>query len=466
VRSAGRVALVVAAVVVGAAALVIVNGKSDSIGWLLLGPPLLAVLVALVAGRAWLLGVAAATFVTVGIAWLATMDPGYVSEGGGAVPVWFILSGVVALYATAGVRLLISRLRRGGWPPPRRLVAACGAVVGVGVLVATVILLRGGGQSASDSAGDSPSDRRASAREAERLIRQARHLHLGGRITFAVPTVGDRPTPVVMTMNADGSALRRILPGTRNLTVDGLAGTPDGSRIAFWHGNDVYAMDARGQGVKRIAHFASISDPAWSRDRKWVAFGRKASCSEVNGQVVAPCQQHGDGIYVATIDGSVERLLAATDDGTDAPSWGPDERIVYADLEGRLWVGHLYGAEVFPFTDGTPPDQQPAWSPDGRFIATNCGPVDGGSLCLITADSAAHRRTLVTLGVSAFSWSPDGRWILFLAYGNDPQSRDGLWVIRRDGANLTQIVPWRQFVSGVGWVIPEVVLPELMWTRS
>jgi hypothetical protein len=128
VRSAGRVALVVAAVVVGAAALVIVDGKSDSIGWLLLGPPLLAVLVALVAGRAWLLGVAAATFVTVGIAWLATMDPGYVSEGGGAVPVWFILSGVVALYATAGVRLLISRLRRGGWPPPRRLVAACGGL--------------------------------------------------------------------------------------------------------------------------------------------------------------------------------------------------------------------------------------------------------------------------------------------------------------------------------------------------
>jgi len=39
-------------------------------------------------------------------------------------------------------------------------------------------------------------------------------------------------------------------------------------------------------------------------------------------------------------------------------------------------------------------------------------------------------------------------------------------VIGRDGTKLTQILAWRRFVPGVGWIVPDVVYTQPVWTRS
>jgi uncharacterized membrane protein len=112
VKSARPSALVVGTVIVGTVAFVAPLWLLDTDWsyWLFVfGPLLLGALVALVArGRARLLGIAAATFMALGIIGLIALEWGR-SEGGlFAVLVFF--AEIVALYATAGVWWIVSRL--------------------------------------------------------------------------------------------------------------------------------------------------------------------------------------------------------------------------------------------------------------------------------------------------------------------------------------------------------------------
>jgi uncharacterized membrane protein len=75
------------------------------------GAPLLGALVALVArGRARLLGIAAATFLALGIIGLIALE--WCPSDTGLIAVLVFFAEIVALYATAGVWWIVSRLGR------------------------------------------------------------------------------------------------------------------------------------------------------------------------------------------------------------------------------------------------------------------------------------------------------------------------------------------------------------------
>jgi hypothetical protein len=467
VRRLPRSALVVGVVVAGTAALVAGFAVGDSAiqdVLFLAGPVALGAFVACVAGaQGPLLGLGAATFVVLGIAVVGLMGADARAEGGAIVAVWVVGVELVGMYGAAGVWLAVRRKPWRRWTPARRrwIVAIGAAVVVVGAIGAVAV-----GVSGRSDGFDSPSHRRATQREAAQLTSRAKHLRLRGRITFAVPSqVGASLRVLLMTMNADGSDLRRIATPP-NIDVDGIAGTPDGSNIAFSSGRNIYEVDARRNGSKRIAVVAASSTPAWSPDGKRVAFSRASSCDEVNGQVVADCQRPTDGIYVARADGDRPRQIVSAYSDGDAPSWSPDgKRMVFSWMVHgwqSLWAVQSDGRGLEQLTPG--PEHQPTWSPDGRLIASNCGPVDGGSLCVTGADDS-RRRKLVSLAVTSLAWSPDGRWIVFLAAGNADAARDGLWVIRPDGSQLTKIFPPFLYRPGVGWIDLDVVFTQPLWTR-
>jgi dipeptidyl aminopeptidase/acylaminoacyl peptidase len=394
------------------------------------------------------------------------MDQDYASEGGFGPAAGFVVLELVSLWTTAGVRFVVNRAREGR-RPSRRTLAACAVVVAMAAAgaVAFAAAHRGGQQ----TSGDTAAERRGSQQAAARLTSAARRLHLRGRISFSVPA--DSTHVWVVTMNADGSGLRRIVPrGHAALRVDGFAGSPDGSRMAFWVGDDVYTMRRDGSRVTRIAHLVTSSDLAWSPHGDRVAYGRRSDCPNVNGEVVAGCLVNGDGIYVANADGGGAHIVAPSNDGTNRPGWSPDgKHIAFSrqidDSPGLAIVGSD-GTDLHPLTWGgvVDGDRQPQWSPDGRAIATNCGAFLGGSLCVMRPDGTQRRR-LASLNIVDLAWSPDGRWIAFLALGNEQESRDGIWVIRRDGARLTQVLPRAVYVRNTGWLFPSEMSTELVWMR-
>jgi dipeptidyl aminopeptidase/acylaminoacyl peptidase len=154
------------------------------------------------------------------------------------------------------------------------------------------------------------------------------------------------------------------------------------------------------------------------------------------------------------------------------PTLSPDARaavvsLAHPDLDADDYTAHLW----LVLTDGSAPprrlthgwrDAEPAWSPDGRWLAfvraerTNSGngaPKTGKpQLWLMPADGGEPRRlTDHPLGVTAPAWSPDSTRVAYTArvpepgrYGTDPQ-------VTPDAEPPRRITTMRYRLDGVGF---------------
>jgi Tol biopolymer transport system component len=85
----------------------------------------------------------------------------------------------------------------------------------------------------------------------------------------------------------------------------------------------------------------------------------------------------------------------------------------------------------------------PVWSHDGRWLAYVSGYAE---IWRVRADGSERRRVWGHVGdaVMSPSWSPDGRWLAFtrtseVMVGGYPQSRNAVYVVRRDGSGLRKL---------------------------
>ncbi|MFQ5789722.1 MAG: prolyl oligopeptidase family serine peptidase [Acidobacteriota bacterium] len=272
------------------------------------------------------------------------------------------------------------------------------------------------------------------------------------------------------------TVLQGISPATaapsRNLTVDDYFRirevsdprlSPDGQWIA-------YAVKTRdleedktesriwmvatsgGEAIPMTAEGSSASRPRWSPDGKYLAF--LAARNEDKTQVWTLFRQGGDSAQ-----------LTDTVQGVTAYQWSPDGRQMVLVLKDpspeeleekkddkkkekkvpRPWVvnrlqfkrdyvgyldrrrTHLYvldvaSKEMTQITSGDYDDSEPAWSPDGRFIAfvsnrtKNPDHNYNSDLWLVTADNPDQGQTLLRLTTNpgpdhSPCWSPDGKSI-------------------------------------------------------
>lgn len=139
------------------------------------------------------------------------------------------------------------------------------------------------------------------------------------------------------------------------------AWSPDGSRIAYSSDGDIYISNSDGKNVKRITRHRAIDvSPTWSPDGRQIAF--------VSDRTGKP------QIYVMGADGSNVRQLTSGDYSTD-PSWSPNlnvNRIAFVRVEGgeaNIYTIKPDGTAEKRLTSGTRRNENPAWSPDGHYIA-------------------------------------------------------------------------------------------------
>jgi Tol biopolymer transport system component len=224
--------------------------------------------------------------------------------------------------------------------------------------------------------------------------------------TIAFMSIRDGKKPAVWVMNADGAEPKFLAEG---LTPDW---SPNGKLIAFASFDaQIHIMNADGGNQRQITKSNTHKvGPSWSPDGKSMVF------ILIKNPGVRSDIQPTIGIMNA--DGTNERILT-TEDRTN----------IKLNSDGtRSVLGTAKDANA------------PSWSPVGNKIAFWSG-IEGayGQVWTINADGTGSQQlTDAPKGTNNDdpAWSPDGKWILF---GTNRGGKNELWVTDAEGKNQARI---------------------------
>jgi Tol biopolymer transport system component len=241
-----------------------------------------------------------------------------------------------------------------------------------------------------------------------RSVIEARWAPNGRRIAF-IEAENFTPVSSVWVMNADGRGRRQLVPESFGHSRV-LEWSPDGRRILYDRGPNLWSMWADGSRKRRLVRRVWMEDADWSPDGRSIAF------------------TNGDNIYVVRADGSGRRRLAT---GGVSPEWTADGTTI---LFVRKWQAPRPGVYAVAAAGGRPRRLAPlrdtagvhlaGVSPNGRSVLVWGYP----GLALVSLRDGTLRRLTRQNGDYGGDWSPDERQIAFIRAGN-------LWVMDAEGGN-------------------------------
>ncbi len=113
-------------------------------------------------------------------------------------------------------------------------------------------------------------------------------------------------------------------------------------------------------------------------------------------------------------------------------------RIVYQnnrDGNVNIYTMKVDGTDIRQVTKGKGGNAEPAWSPDGKWIAYMSAQSGTMNQIYVISPDGTNQRRVTKAGVDGShpQWSPDGKQIVFWAKRNNPKA--GIYVINLDGSN-------------------------------
>ena len=245
-----------------------------------------------------------------------------------------------------------------------------------------------------------------------------------GPITFRRYFDDQHSWGAVFTVQTDGTHARQVTHPPRGVVDDQPDWAPDGSLIAFTRCRSkaglchVWTVAPDGSGISPVGAVCAAganeqtcpddAHPDFSPDAKQFAFVQ--STGQVKQVRVTGDQIEHSAITVMNLDGGGRHVVYTTNNFS-------------ADLDN------------------------PVFSPDGKqivFERHNSGlskPVDKRAVFLIGADgSNLHRITPWAQNDGGNpDWSPNGNWILYRSYVEDPTGQSQYFVVHPDGTGRTEI---------------------------
>jgi len=212
-----------------------------------------------------------------------------------------------------------------------------------------------------------------------------------------------------------------------------------------------------------------VSTSAWDDYPRWAPDGQRlalATTAETDG--VANSE-----IHVSRPGGELLRLTNSRAEN-QWPDWSPDGRILYAEgFKGTgdwdLVVIHGDGSGRSQWLAGPTCDIQPAWSPDGQWVAfirnahdSNGNGVvdeeDAGDLWVARADGSGPRQLTFGPWTVTPAWSPDSRWIAVAQLRDsndngrsDVQDAADIWAVPLGGGDSVPLVQSPSRDSDPSW---------------
>ncbi|WP_292395340.1 peptidase S9 [Methanoculleus sp. UBA303] len=294
----------------------------------------------------------------------------------------------------------------------------------------------------------------------------------GERIAYTSfdPVTGDM---TIRVMAADGTAGTDLTPaGSRDFFVTN-PWSPDGKEILFISDRsgsyDLWVMNADGTGPVQVTNGTNVvpwlhgprgCEAEWSPDGRMIAytsclFGgadiREATADEHGGRAsmninFSEIRKEAD-IWVINPDGSGGRGLTSSGDAL-MPRWHPGgDRIAYlsrASGTAVVWVMNLDGSGELQVTPDGEDVLQFSWSPDGRkilYAVQTYDPISDNvsfGVRIVNADGSSLRHLTSGNVDTAPVWSPDGEKIAFYSQSRPPSS---IWVMDTGGSDLQPLAP-------------------------
>ncbi len=181
---------------------------------------------------------------------------------------------------------------------------------------------------------------------------------------------------------------------------------PDGSRLAFTEGLTVWVRDLDRGTAARVTHDDEDHlSPVWSPDGKWLAFTtNRTAGSEIRRTLATGL---GEEELVVTLD----RVAAMR-------AWSADGRhLAYEALgsgtEWDIWLYSFEKDEVRRVVGTKYTDREPAFSPDGRWLAFVSSESGRAEIYVTPVDDQSRRWQVSTEGGRWPVWGPSGRKIYF-----------------------------------------------------
>jgi Tol biopolymer transport system component len=288
----------------------------------------------------------------------------------------------------------------------------------------------------------------------------------------------------LMVANTDGSGQPRTIAVRKQpngFSTSGPTWSPDGKRIACGMVNADYSTVvevpvaggepapmgsekwanvgrviwlADGSGLIMTAHpeFSSIGTQVWFL--QYPSGQARRITNDLNGYGDVSLGLTADSGTIATIqqvnlssiwitapneDESRARQILKTS-LPETVAWTPDGKIVYASRTGEnwdIWISNRDGSENKQLTADAFIDQQPAVSPDGRYVVFQSNRSGGRNIWRIDADGSNPKQLTEGKYVDASPvCSPDGRFVIFMS---DRLGTSTVWKVGIDGGSPVQL---------------------------